>query len=357
MRMRIAVVGTGYVAPQYARTLVAAGAEIVCYDIDQPRQSSFAAEFDAAQAGSLIEITQHDVTLVVNLTPPAAHSEITAALLQAGLPVYSEKPLATTAAEAAELIYISQAAKVPLACAPDTILGSAQQQMRRAVDIGLIGQPLWMQGQVSWGEHEKWHPRPAFFYQRGGGPLLDLGPYWITAMINLAGPVDSVAAVSSPIAPVRRWHRPDDVIVDLVPESPTTYALLLRFASGVVGSLLISFDLPNTMGPALEIVGEEGSLLLRESLFRGCGPVEHRPRDRADWMPLPVANQIPEWVRGVGVLEFIDAISNGTESRLSPDLALHSLKVFESAAAHSEAGITSVNYSVPRPQPFHGIGS
>jgi predicted dehydrogenase len=353
-RTRIGIVGTGYVAPQYARTLVEAGMGIVCYDIDPARQSVFAAEFGAEQVSSLAGLADRDVTVAVNLTPPAAHRDVTAALLQAGVPVYSEKPLAVTVAEAAELISLSRATGVPLACAPDTILGATQQRLRHAVDEGLIGRPLWMNGQVSWGDHENWHPRPTFFYQRGGGPLLDLGPYWITAMINVAGPVTAVTAVSSPVVSTRSWRRPDDVITEIVPEISTTYALLLRFSDGIIASLLTSFDLPNTVGPALEIVGDEGSLLLREPLFRGRGPVEHRARNSAEWTPLPASGRVADWVRGIGVLEFIDAIGQGGQSRLDAELALHVVEVFETAATGSGASWGATNHAVPRPRPYIG---
>lgn len=352
--MRIAIVGTGYVAPQYAHTLIEDGAEIVCYDTDSGRQAAFAAQFGAEQADGLADIASRDVAVAVNLTPPAAHHAVTATLLRAGVPVYSEKPLAVTVADAAELNAVSQATSVPLACAPDTILGAAQQSLRHAVDAGVIGRPIWIQGQASWGGHEHWHPRPEFFYQRGGGPLLDLAPYWITAMVNVAGAATDVTAVSSPVTLTRHWRGADDVIVDIVPEVATTQALLLRFSSGVIASLLTSYDSLWAAGPALEIVGDEGSLLVREPLFRGRGPVEHRGGNSSEWMPLPALSQAAEWRRGVGVLEFIEAIKQGVESRLGVDLALHVLRIAEVAESPQGTGGVFVEQAVTRPRPYPG---
>ena len=352
--MRIAIVGTGYVAPQYARTLIDDGAKLVCYDTDPGRQAAFIAEFGSEQAASLADIAGRDVTVAVNLTPPAAHHAITATLLRAGVPVYSEKPLAATVADALELNAISQEVGVPLACAPDTILGGAQQSLRNAVDGGRIGRPIWIQGQVSWGGHEYWHPRPEFFYRRGGGPLLDLAPYWITAMVNVAGPVAAVSAVSSPVTLTRHWRDQDGIVTDIIPEMATTQALLMRFSSGVIASLLTSYDFPWTAGPALEIAGEEGSLVLREPLFRGCGPVEHRGKSSSEWTPLPALSQTPEWRRGVGVLEFIEAIKRGAQSRLSAEMALHVLRIAEVAESQTEVSSVFVEQGIPRPQPYPG---
>lgn len=353
--MRIAVVGTGFVSHQYARTLCAAGAELLCYDLHHRRQQNFAAQWAAEEVHDLATLKECGISVALNLTPPAVHADVSGFLLRAGVPVYSEKPLATTLAIARELAAVSAQTGVPLACAPDTFLGETEQHLRALLDQGVIGRPLWISGFAAHRGHEKWHPRAQFFFQHGAGPVFDLGPYWLSAMVHLLGSVNAVTAIGY-TPPLRRTYRQDEgKVIEIVLEVPTSCNLLLEFATGPRASLLLSFDLHFSAAPALEVFGDEGSLMVRDPLYTGQGPVLYRSADTTTWEILSPARPRVPWRRGIGVLEFVESIRSTGRSRVGPELALHLMEIMEAATtALQTGGRILVRGTVQRPEPYGG---
>lgn len=349
---RIAVVGTGYVSDQYAPTLRAAGMGLVCHDVDHGRQQRFAARWDAQEAADLVSLGGLDVAVAVNLTPPMAHVEVTRELLTLGIPVYSEKPLADTLGRGRALAELSLAKGVPLACAPDTVLGQPEQLLRAFVDRGLVGRPLWINAGHTLRGHELWHPRPHFFFLPGAGPLFDLGPYWLAAMVNLIGPVSAVTARGYTPDLERRFRDEHGSVTDVEVDVTTSCGLALEFESGPHASLMLSYDLFASDVPALEVIGDEGALMVRAPLYRAQGPVLYRTRADREWALPPDPPVAQPWRRGIGVLEFVRSIGAGRRSRLDVDFALHVLSVMEAAQGSLGTGRrTPVECGLPAGRP------
>lgn len=349
--MRIAIIGVGHIADRYARNLSEAGFTIACcFDTADGRADAFARQWNAKALTRLTDVAGQDVNLALNLTPARQHAPVSLTLLACGVPVYSEKPLAHDVVTAIELVRASDDSGVALACAPDTMLSAPQQQLRRAVDAGVIGRPLLITAQMAWSGHEQWHPRPEQFFQRGGGPLLDIGPYWVTTMVNLVGRVNQVTALQSRLT-VARQRSVGGRTVRFDAEVPTTAAMLMEFDSGVLASLVLTFDAPVTGGPSLEVVGEDGALMYSRPLFDYTGVVLHRPAGSADWTTLSTPAQTGRL--GLGVQEVLAAHRGGTVSRLDKGLAMHVLEVLEAASVSGATGSTvRIRSSCERPEPM-----
>lgn len=336
--MRAVVVGTGHIAEKYACTLSMHGIHLAaCYDVRVERARAFARRWGAVVTEGLAELLDHSPHVAVNLTSPLEHARVSETLLMLGIPVYSEKPLAHDLAAGHDLIALSDTRNVPLMCAPDILLGGVQRELRRSIDAGLIGRPLFISGQIAWSGHEKWHPDPEFLYREGGGPLLDLGPYWATSMIHLVGPAVAVTAIGSPLRIERELGSYGLRPGTFIPEVPTSVALLIEFRSGVIGSLSMSFDWPFTAGPALQVVGDEGVLTCDTPLFEGMGVVRHRTVSMSGWEYLTPPPPADAWRTGIGVVEMLKDPTNATR-RLGKRLALHVLDVLHASARSMTTG-------------------
>jgi len=338
----VAIVGTGHIAASYARSLTARGVRIVaCVDIDADRAIAFGMRWRAASVSNLTELTAYSPDVALNLTSVLAHAEVTTKLLELGIPVFSEKPMALDVAAARALVDLSISRRIDLRCAPDTLLGTRQQRLRNALDVGLIGQPMLIIGQIAWSGHERWHPRPQSFYQAGGGPLLDLGPYWIATMVDLVGPVVAVTAARPCHLPAQIGTTDSSAWIGFVPEVPTTVAVILEFASGVMGCLTMSFDWPHTKAPSLEIVGDEGVLACDTPLFNGAGVLRHRLRGSKAWRrwhPHILDHEAAiSWYRGIGVVSMINS-PEVHETSLDKRLALHTLEILQASSISLNTG-------------------
>ncbi|HXH34211.1 MAG TPA: Gfo/Idh/MocA family oxidoreductase [Plantibacter sp.] len=303
----------------------------------------------AAEAG----ITAHDtlsamldddgIDIVVNITPPLAHAAVTVQALQAGKHVYVEKPMAAALADAELMIAAAAKTGMLLGSAPDTFLGSASQTARAAIDRGDIGEPIGVVAFITHSQAERWHPNPGFLFQPGGGPLLDMGPYYVAGMVNLLGPVARVSGTTRIGASKRAVTAPDRV-VDEVSVTTTTHAsATLTFASGVVGTLVASFDIWESHLPKIEVYGTEGALSVPDPNHFD-GPVLLRRNDADVWTELEPALTVsgapdsPEQLlRGIGVADLVGAIEGG-HHRADSALALHVLEVLEAVESSSSLG-------------------
>ncbi|GAA1519142.1 Gfo/Idh/MocA family oxidoreductase [Sphaerisporangium rubeum] len=355
--VNVGVIGCGVIFAQYAQTIerlpelrLAAVA-----DLDHERAREAAGRYPGTEALTVEELLAHPgVDVVLNLTIPAAHAEIALRAIAAGKDVYGEKPLAATTAEAAEVLRAASAAGVRVGCAPDTVLGTGTQTARKAIDDGLIGRPVAATATMITPGHERWHPNPDFYYVPGGGPLMDMGPYYITSLITLFGPVTTVIGAAGrtrakrTIASGPRSGEEIPVTVD------THITGVLTHASGVMSTLVMSFDGEATTSPRIEVHGEQGSLVVPDPNHFD-GPVQLARPGADPWETLPATAGHPDAGRGVGLADFATT-PPGDEPRASGALAYHVLDVMESllhAAATSTA--VTVASTCRRPEPVTGL--
>lgn len=354
-RAGLGVVGCGAISPVYLRNLCGAAQlrVVAAADLDPQRARARAAEFGVPKALPVAELlADPDVQIVVNLTPPAAHGPLGLAALQAGKHLYNEKPLAASRAEAIPLLREAAERTLRVGGAPDTFLGPGLQEGRRLLDAGAIGRPTGAVAFMVCHGHESWHPDPAFFYQRGGGPLFDMGPYYLTALVALLGPVRRVAAAARAAFPERTVlsgpRRGERIPVEV----PTHVAGLLELEGGVLANLLMSFDVWAANLPRLEIYGTDGTLSLPDPNAFG-GPVRLWRAAAQRWEEVPVAEPRPANLRGLGVLDLARALRDGRPARASGELAYHVLDVMESLHESAACGrAVPMASACGRPEPL-----
>jgi predicted dehydrogenase len=321
------------------------------------------ADLDAARAAALSErggfpalavdalLADPSIEVVLNLTPPAAHAAVTRTALAAGKHVYTEKPLATTREDAAALVAAAESAGRRLGSAPDTFLGGGLQTARALIDEGAIGEPLTASGTVAHLGPERWHPNPGIFYAPGGGPLLDVGPYYAAALVSLLGPVARVAAVGRGVGGARVIGSGPRAGQTVTAEVPTTVHGLLEFESGVVGSLTASFDVVASDAPHLEIHGTAGSLRLGDPNWFD-GEVRYRPLGAETWEDVPLRFDASVG-RGVGLADLITGIRTGEPHRASAAFGFHVLDVLLALEAGVASGQwTAIDSTTERPAPL-----
>ncbi|POH71852.1 Gfo/Idh/MocA family protein [Arthrobacter glacialis] len=349
--LNIGIVGCGNIVAQYLATLPSLETLklVAVADLDLARAEAVAAELPGVRALSVQELLDDgEVELVLNLTIPAAHAQVALAAIAAGKHVYGEKPLAATSAEAAEVLAAAAAAGVTLGCAPDTVLGTGTQTARRAIDDGLIGRPISATATMMCPGHERWHPNPDFYYVPGGGPLLDMGPYYVSSLVTLLGPVQSVIGAAS--------HTRDSRTIatgpragEQIPVSTDTHVSgVLIHESGALSTLVMSFDAVATQAANIEVHGETGSLIVPDpNIFDG--EVKLRRLGDSEWETLPVSGGYVDASRGIG-LHDLATTAPGREPRAGGALAFHALEVMESVLRSAHTGqLVKIERTCPRP--------
>lgn len=282
-------------------------------------------------------LKRDDIEIVVNLTVPLAHTDVSLAVLNAGKHVHSEKPLGVSVAEARKVMDLAEAKGLRVGCAPDTFLGGGHQTARKAIDDGMIGQPVAGTAFFMCPGHERWHPAPGFYYLRGGGPMLDMGPYYITDLIQLLGPIASVmGSVAKPR--LERLITSEPLKGTRIPvEVATHVGGILEFANGAVVSIAMSFDVPKHNHAPIEIYGTEGSLLVPDPNRFG-GEVAVAPPG-GEWKLVPHTHgNVDGEFRSIGVADLAAAIVTGRPHRASGALALHALEAMEAFQISSDEG-------------------
>ena len=361
-RLGIGIIGTGNISSAYLRAMLGreglAGFPVLdirgLADMKTEVAEARASEF-GLRAMSIDEmLADPEIKLIVNLTIPRAHVDVGLRCLAAGKHVYSEKPLGISFAEGRRLLDAAEAARLRIGSAPDTFLGGSHQQARQVVDSGALGQIVGGTAFFQCPGHESWHPDPAFYYDIGGGPVLDMGPYYITDLVNLLGPVARVSAMSSrlrsqrPITSEPRQGQMMEVKVD------THVTGSLGFANGAIVQVGLSFDVPAHKHVPLELYGTDASLIVPDPNFFG-GTVELRKRGKGeDWAEVPVTQPYADGnYRSLGVADMAQAIIDGRPHRANGALALHVLEVMEAfATASAEGRVIDIRTPVERPEPL-----
>jgi predicted dehydrogenase len=367
--LRVGVLGCGNISDTYlTRSAEFDALEVVaCADVDQARAEAQGSRYGVRALSPEALLADPEVELVINLTPPTAHAEVGKAVLAAGKHLYAEKPLGVTLEEGRELAAAAAAAGKRIGCAPDTFLGGGHQLARRLVDEGAVGRAV--AGTIAFMTHgmEHWHPNPAFFFQRGGGPVLDIGAYYVTAMVNLIGPVRRVTAFGARGFPERVVtsegpRRGDRIAVEV----DTHVAGALEFACGAVVSLVTTWDVWAESLFRLELYGSEGTLILPDpNFFGGASRLSRRggPFEPVEPTDLPYAKDNRVTTRGtnvadyriIGVVDMARAIQEGRPHRCSGELALHVLEVLTALGRSAEEGrAIAIETPCTRPEPVTG---
>jgi len=341
-RLGIGVIGCGNIASTYLRNAALfPGVELrACADMQPEAAQRRAAEYGLRALGVDALLAAEDVDLVLNLTVPNAHFDVSMAALSAGKHVFTEKPLAATAAEGRKLVAEAKQRNLAIGSAPDTFLGAAGRLARRLMDDGAIGKVVAGTAFMMGRGMEHWHPSPQFYYQPGGGPVLDMGPYYVTMLVNLLGPARRVMALSTVGQAERLITAPGpNHGTSFSVGTPTTIMALIEFASGASVTLGMSWDVFRHGNHPIELHGTEGSLRLPDpDTFGGTVGLSARGEP---WQELSTADTLNgriNWpydapdranYRMLGVADLARALRDGTPPRASGELALHVLEILE----------------------------
>lgn len=351
--LRVAVVGCGFISDIYFQNLATfSGVQVVaCADLNTDQASRTAQKYGVSLVLTPEEAYAHpDIDLILNLTIPAAHAEVALAALRGGKHVYNEKPLALALEDAAEMTRLAEANGLRIGCAPDTVLGAGLQTCRSILESGVIGEPVAATAFMANHGHESWHPNPDFYYQPGAGPLFDMGPYYLTALVNIMGPVERVSGMARASFDKRTITSQPRAGEQVQVNTPTHIAGQLAFENGAIGTLITSFDVWGSNLPLLEIHGTFGSLSLPDPNTFG-GPVRLK-RAGGEWEDVPLSHPYSENSRGLGVAELAQAVQESRPHRASGEVAFHVLEVMhgllKSAGQKAEVEIRS-RPQVPSP--------
>jgi len=338
--MNIGIVGCGNVSDVYLQNLKRFDGLSVraCADADPERARAKAEHYAVARACSVEElIADPEVQVVVNLTPPGAHFDIGRRALEAGKHLYNEKPLALTREEGRTLIDLAASKNLRIGGAPDTFMGSSLQTCRKVIDSGIIGVPVAASAFMMCHGHESWHPNPGFFYEAGGGPLFDMGPYYLTALVSLVGPVRRVAGSAATAFPERTVATGEKQGQTIRVQTPTHIGALLEFAEGQAGTMTMSFDVWHHQLPCIEIYCTDGTLSVPDpNMFDG--EVRLRPSGGKSWRKIASTHGYAENSRGLGVADMIRAIDTGRPHRASGEMTFHVLDVMQSVLESAREG-------------------
>ncbi len=338
----IAIIGVGDISGIYLQNISGLFRELRLVGVcDLVREKAERAKLEHPEIK--IYETMHDayadpeVELVLNLTRPYEHYEVTKAALLAGKHVYTEKPLAATLEEARELVGLAEAEGLLIGGAPDTFLGAGIQTCRKLIDDGFIGEPVAAAAFMLCPGHESWHPDPAFYYQHGGGPMMDMGPYYVTALVNLLGRVSGVTARTKTSFPTRLiTSQPKfGTVVDV--EVPTHLTGILDFDSGVVATLTTSFDVHYDTQARFEIYGSEGTLIVPDPNTFG-GPIKLLRPEEGRYVEMPLLFDYKENSRALGLADLAKSIRKpDRKSRTSAESLLHTMDIMTAFGRSSEA--------------------
>ena len=326
---------------------------VSCADLVGGRAEEQAGGYGVPRAYSPEELlADPEVEVVLNLTVPAVHAEVSLAALEAGKHVYTEKPLAVDWEDGRKILDVAKEKGLLVGCAPDTFLGGGLQTCREVLDEGVIGDPVARTAIMMTRGPEDWHPNPDFFYQPGAGPMFDMGPYYLTAMATLVGPIRRVTGSARVTFPERLITSEPLSGTPITVNTPTHIAGVMDFDGGPVGTLVTSFDVWSEEHSRIDLYGTEGTLSLPDPNTFG-GPVRVWRSDESAWTEIPLSHPYSENSRGLGLADMARAIRTGGKHRASGELGLHVLEAIHAFLSSSETGRhVEVTSGFDRPEPL-----
>jgi len=361
--VNIGVIGCGNINTVYLKNLATYShlKVVACADLDMERAKAQAERFNVPQALPVDELlADPQIDVVVNLTVPAAHATVGLAALRAGKSIYNEKPLAITREDGKLMLVEAGDRGLRVGCAPDTFLGGGLQTCRALLDEGVIGTPVEATAFVLGHGPESWHPDPDFFYKVGAGPMFDVGPYYLTALINMLGPARRVTGSTRISFAERVIGSEPKRGTKIEVTTPTHIAGVLDFAGGPIATLVASFDVWASQVPRLEIYGSEGTLSLPDPNTFG-GPVQVRMAGTDEWKEMPLLYGNTGNSRGIGVADMADAMRQGRQHRASGEMAYHVLDIMHAFHDASDQGRhIELTSTCERPEPLpidQGLGA
>ncbi|MDR0315982.1 MAG: Gfo/Idh/MocA family oxidoreductase, partial [Treponema sp.] len=321
---RIGIVGCGNISGIYLANLTGMFGKRVkvtaLTDLIPERAEKASAEYKIPYIKKTDDlINSSDVDIILNITEPYNHYGVALSAVKAGKHIYDEKPLCGKREEAQEVLKIAAEKKLRVGGAPDTFMGAGIQTCRKLIDDGWIGRPVAATAFMVCHGHEHWHPGPEFYYKSGGGPMFDMGPYYLTALVSLLGPIARVSGATKKSFDTRTiTSEPLNGKVINV-DIPTHIAGVMEFANGAVGTIITSFDVYSHTLPWIEIYGSEGSLRVPDPNTFG-GPVFVSRFMESAWSEIPLIKNYPKNSRGLGITDMAEAIVEGRPHRASAEM-------------------------------------
>jgi len=340
-KTKVGIIGCGNISGIYLKNgqetfeniEIAACADLV------PERAAAQAEKHKVPCACTVEelLADPDIDIVINLTIPQAHHAVAMQAIEAGKSVHNEKPLTLTREEGKQLLEAAQKQGVRVGCAPDTFLGGGHQTCRKLIDDGWIGEPVAATAFMLCHGHESWHPSPVFYYKTGGGPMFDMGPYYLTALVNMMGPVHRVSGEARTTFAQRTITSQPlyGTVIDV--ETPTHISSTLEFASGAIGTIITSFDVWSHQLPRIEVYGTEGTLAVPDPNGFG-GPVAIRRSGDSEWHTVPLTHGYADNSRGIGVADMAYGLRSGRPHRASGALAYHVLDIMHATLDSAREG-------------------
>ena len=354
--MKVGIIGCGNIADIYfsnSKRYFNNFQIVACADIKNEAAKNYAEKYGVKQLSVDQILSNKEIELIINLTIPDVHFEVSKSILESGKHSYSEKPLSIKLEHGVELVDLGNSKGLYVGCAPDTFLGAGIQEAKKIIDQNEIGKINL--GSISMGVagHEIWHPNPDFYYKYGGGPILDMGPYYFTALVNLLGPAKNVFTQSRTVYQKRVIGSGDRQGQEIEVEIPTTLVSQIEFQNGALIDSFFSFDVWKHSKNHIELYGDKGSINIPDPNMFG-GDILVCKSKNGDWENIDTknnnlgkiniknksekANESPGIAnyRGIGVSETVDAIKNNRLNRCSGELSLHVLDILDSIITSSK---------------------
>ena len=369
----VGILGCGMISRTYAGDINTFYPQLriaACADVLPDSARKLAEEFHIPRTCTPEELLRDDETeIIINLTPPRFHVELNRQIIAAGKHLFSEKPFAQTLEMGRKLAELAEEKGVMVGGAPDTFLASGLQSVRYYLDAGLIGKPFFVTANMTTFGPETWHPNPVNFYEKGSGPMYEMAPYYLSALVALFGPIETIGAFSAKPLETRHAYAGPLAGNEIPSEGPTHYTAILRMKSGVVANLNVSFDIYHSTLPMFEIYGDGGTLAYPDPNFGGGTPKVYRKEQFTDpvFQHTPEAEarreafrELPElftrakdYSRGIGVLDLAAAIDRKGKNRLCAEFVLHVTEAIEGMIRSAETGgFYWMTTSCGRPEPL-----
>jgi predicted dehydrogenase len=353
MGIKVGIIGCGNISETYFNNAKKFNIlELVaCADINRAAAQA-ASEKHGIACMEVDDLLHHrEIDLLVNLTIPKAHVPVSMAAVAAGKHVHSEKPLGITCDEARGLLENARNKGVRVGCAPDTFLGGGHQTCRKIIDDGWIGRPVAGTAFMMGHGPESWHPNPFFFYEKGAGPVFDMAPYYLTALVNLLGPVKRVMSMTTVSFPERLATSKQHFGKKIRVQTSTHASGVLEFVNGAMITVIFSWDIWHHTHPCIEIYGSEGSLQVPDP--NGFGGSVRVRRPGGEWQDMPLTHGYTDNNRIIGAVDIASAVTTNRPHRASSELAFHVLAImcaFDDSSRRG--GCVELTSTCERPAPL-----